>query len=135
MTCHEYSYSIGTEFGEEISGFGGADGDQMVRDELESQLWRLFSNNSVWTSSTKYDWGQISDEAMSENINGKVKVEQERNVPPGTQKFLRLFCKLFNGLGSWLKVEQVIGKCGGTVVKTEMLRSSYDVAEAKNGKT
>ena len=48
-----------------------------------------------------------------------------------------LFCekKLFYGLGSWLKVEQVIGKCGGTVVKTEMLRSSYDVAEAKNGKT
>ena len=42
----------------------------------------------------------------------------------------------FLSLGSWLKVEQVIGKCGGTVVRTEMLRSSYDVStEAKNGKT
>ena len=83
MTCHEYSYSIGTEFGEEISGFGGADGDQMVRDELESQLWRLFSNNSVWTSSTTYDWGQISDEAMSEKTDGMVRAEPARIVPPG----------------------------------------------------
>ena len=81
MTCHEYSYSIGTEFGDDISGFG-SDGDQVVRDELESQLWRLFSNNSVWTSSTTYDWGQISDEArMSEDIQVEV---PERNIPPGT---------------------------------------------------
>jgi len=116
MTCHEYSYSIGTEFGEEISGFDVSDGDQIVRDELESQLWGLFSNNSVWTSSTTYDWSQISVEAMSEKTDVMVRAEPAKFVPPG----------------SWLKVEQVIGKCGGTVVKTEMLRSSYDVAEAKN---
>ena len=82
MTCKDYSYSIGTEFGDDISGFG-SDGDQIVRDELESQLWRLFSNNSVWTSSTTYDWGQISDEAMSEKSDGMVRAEPARIVPPG----------------------------------------------------
>jgi len=48
--------------------------------------------------------------------------------------------KVFSHLllpGSWKKVEQVVGRCGGNVVRTEMLRTSYDLAEAdtRNGKT
>ena len=82
MTCHEYSYSIGTEFGEEISGFDVSDGDQIVRDELESQLWSLFSSSS-WSSLTTYDWSQISVEAMSEKSDGMVRAEPARIVPPG----------------------------------------------------
>ena len=87
MSCPEYSYQIGTKFDEEIS-----EADPIVQEELESQLWKMFNDSSVWTSSTSYDWGQISDDAkvqisddgrMSKNGEQKVKAVPESFVPPG----------------------------------------------------
>ena len=79
MSCPDYTYEIGTEFGEDISG-----ADPFVQEELQSQLWNLFNDSSVWTSSTEYDWGQISDDArMPKNGKQKVKEVPDSFVPPG----------------------------------------------------
>ena len=83
MSCPKYTYEVGTDFGDDISGFG-ENSDEIVREELESQLWSLFSNSSVWTTSTAYDWTQVSDEARSQNGNVKVRAEPERIIPPGS---------------------------------------------------
>ena len=131
MSCPSYSYEIGSSFDDEISEFSGA-----VREELESQLWSLFSDPSVWTSSTDYDWTQVSSEAReNDDAKHRVVAEEESLIPPGKIK-IDFFSHLLLS-GSWKKVEQVVGRCGGNVVRTEMLRTSYDLAEAdtRNGKT
>ena len=82
MSCPSYSYEIGSSLENEISGFSGN-----VREELESQLWSLFSDPSVWTSSTDYDWTQVSAEAKeNDDAKHRVVAEQESLIPPGKIK-------------------------------------------------
>ena len=81
MSCPGYSYTIGTTFSDDISG---AVVDDIVQEELQSQLWSLFSNSSAWSPSTEYDWTQISDDARSEEGTLKVKAEPDTLVPPGS---------------------------------------------------
>jgi len=80
MSCPSYSYEIGSALEDEISEFSGA-----VREELETQLWILFSDPSVWTSSTDYDWTQVSTEARENDDEAKHRVvaEEETLIPPG----------------------------------------------------
>ena len=108
MSCPGYSYTIGTTFSDDISG---VDVDDIIQEELHSQLWSLFSNSSAWSSSTEYDWAQISDDARSENGNSEV--EPDTLVPPGSYIVLFLDaiayhdCESLGVLLKWSNLRQL----------------------------
>jgi len=94
--------SIGTAY--EASMAESMNIDVTIAEEMTIQLFRLFSNTLGISVETGYNWEHTTSEVQSTVQS----VEVDAEAPAGTM----------------LTIEQTVGFCGGSVVNTDMFRTS-----------
>ncbi len=108
-TKFTYEYQIGTEWSAEL--LQGFYGHISVTETLKQSFFKLFEVEDSVEFSTGYNWQETSTSAKGELQSFKVETE----IPAG----------------KILKIEQAVGLCGDSAVKTEM----FKFTEIKNGTT
>ena len=104
-----YTYTIGTVWSNEISK--DFDIDVSVTEVLKRAFFKIFSDEVSSSFSTGYNWQSTSSQAKSDEIS----FTMETDVPAGTI----------------VRIEQALGMCGASEVKTEMFRHT----DLKTGKS
>jgi len=97
-----YEKTIGTEFSNELSI--GMHIDATIEAELSFQFWKIFEARLGISVNTGMDWGDVNTVTKSEQTT----ITIESTVPPGIV----------------LVVEQTVGHCGGSEVRTDMFKTS-----------
>jgi len=96
-----YKYTIGTTWSHEMSE--GMSIDETVSAEMQAAFWGIFQGSLGVSVSTGYNWGEVTSEARGEEEEFSV----ETSVPGGRS----------------IRIQQTVGQCGGSGVKTEQYRS------------
>jgi len=97
----EYKYTVGTSWSEEMSS--GSDISVTVEETMQAGFWSIFSSELGVSASTGYNWQSVSASAQAEETTTTIAM----TVPPGMV----------------VSVEQTVGRCDGSSVKTEKFRT------------
>ena len=62
-----YAHTVGTEYSNEVSE--GMSVDETVEMAMEAQFWEIFKESLGTSVTTGYNWGQVSTETKSEQVN------------------------------------------------------------------
>lgn len=95
-----YKYEVGTSWSHEMSEDMGI--DTTIEAEISFGFFRQFETRIGVSQTTQHNWGEVSTEEKSETKSFSTETE----VPGGKR----------------MKIQQVVGSCGGSTVKTLQVR-------------